>query len=143
MTDNLLNIKKSFSDLGIELKVGIEESNLGACTGEWIAAEDMHELVSYSPTDAQPIASIIQADEAAYEKVVATAAETFKTWRMVPAPASRCSGRSGTPGSTPRTSITSTPTRRARQRATRSWRWRFARSLAMPPRACLSRRRSR
>jgi len=87
MTDQLLSIKQSFSDLGLELKVGIEESNLGACTGEWIVSEDMHELVSYNPSDGQPIASIIQADEAAYEKVVATAAETFKTWRMVPAPA--------------------------------------------------------
>jgi len=87
MTDQLLGIKQSFSDLGIELKMGIEESNLGACTGEWIVSEVIHELVSYNPSDAQPIASIIQADEAAYEKVVATAAETFKTWRMVPAPA--------------------------------------------------------
>jgi len=87
MTDQLLSIKQSFSDLGVDLKVGIEESNLGACTGEWIASDDMHELVSYNPSDAKPIASIIQADEAAYEKVVATAAETFKTWRMVPAPA--------------------------------------------------------
>jgi hypothetical protein len=87
MTDHLLDIKKSFSDLGIELKVGIEESNLGACTGEWIVAKDMHELVSYNPTDGQPIGSIIQADEEAYERVVATAAETFKTWKMMPAPA--------------------------------------------------------
>ncbi len=87
MTDHLQDIKKSFSDLGIELKMGIEESNIGACTGEWIVADDMHELVSHNPTDGQPIASIIQADEAAYETVVATAAEAFKTWRMMPAPA--------------------------------------------------------
>jgi aldehyde dehydrogenase (NAD+) len=87
MSDNISSIKKSFADLGIELKFGIEESNIGACTGEWIVADDMHELVSYNPADGQPIASIIQADEGAYEKVVATAAETFKTWRMVPAPA--------------------------------------------------------
>jgi aldehyde dehydrogenase (NAD+) len=50
-------------------------------------AKDMHELVSYNPTDGQPIGSIIQADEEAYERVVATAAETFKTWKMMPAPA--------------------------------------------------------
>jgi aldehyde dehydrogenase (NAD+) len=87
MSDHLQSIKKSFADLGIDLNVGIEESNLGACTGEWIASEDMRELVSLNPTDGQPIASIIQADEAAYEKVLATAAETFKTWRMLPAPA--------------------------------------------------------
>ena len=87
MTDHLQDIKNSFSDLGIELNVGIEESNIGACTGEWIVADDMHELVSNNPTDGQPIASIIQADEAAYEQVVAAAAERFKTWRMMPAPA--------------------------------------------------------
>ena len=87
MTDNLQNIKQAFSDLGVDLKVGVGESNPGACTGEWIVAADMHELVSYNPTNGQPIASIIQADEAAYEKVVAAATETFKTWRMVPAPA--------------------------------------------------------
>ena len=62
MSDHLQSIKKSFADLGIDLNVGIEESNLGACTGEWIASEDMHELVSLNPTDGQPIASIIQAD---------------------------------------------------------------------------------
>ena len=73
MNDHLQDIKNSFSDLGIELNVGIEESNIGACTGEWIVADDMHELVSNNPTDGQPIASIIQADEAAYEQVVAAA----------------------------------------------------------------------
>jgi aldehyde dehydrogenase (NAD+) len=86
MADHLQSIAKSFADLGIELKMGIEESNIGACTGEWIVADDMHELVSYNPADGQPIASIIQADEDAYERVVAAAAETFKTWRMMPAP---------------------------------------------------------
>jgi aldehyde dehydrogenase (NAD+) len=87
MADHLQNIKKSFADLGIELKFGVEESNVGACTGEWIVAEDMHELVTHDPSDGRPLASIIQADESAYEQVVATAAETFKSWRMVPAPA--------------------------------------------------------
>jgi aldehyde dehydrogenase (NAD+) len=86
MTDHLESIKQSFADLGIDLKVGIEESNLGACTGEWITSEEMRELVSLNPADGQPIASIIQADGAAYERVVSAAAATFKTWRMVPAP---------------------------------------------------------
>ena len=87
MTDHVTDIKKSFSDLGIELNFGIEASNIGACTGEWIVAEDLHELVSINPTDGQPIASVIQADEVAYERVVRTATEAFKTWRMMPAPA--------------------------------------------------------
>ncbi len=81
------DIKKAFADLGIDLEFGTEKSNIGACTGEWIVAEDMHELVSFNPTDGEPIASTIQADEAAYERVVSTAAEAFKTWRMMPAPA--------------------------------------------------------
>jgi aldehyde dehydrogenase (NAD+) len=81
------DIKKSFADLGIELEFGIEHSNIGACTGEWLVADDMHELVSLNPSDGQPIASVIQADELVYDKVVATAQENFKTWRMMPAPA--------------------------------------------------------
>ena len=87
MADHLQHIKKSFADLGIELKLGADESNVGACSGKWIAPEDVHELVSYNPSDGRPIASVIQADEAAYEQVVASAAEAFTSWRMMPAPA--------------------------------------------------------
>ncbi len=86
MTDILGEMKKFFSDLGLQLELGIKDSNLGACTGEWIAPDGKKELVSINPADGEPIASIIQADEAAYEKVVATAAEAFTSWRMVPAP---------------------------------------------------------
>ena len=87
MTDIVNDIKNSFAELGIDLEMGIETSNLGACTGEWITSGDMHELVTLNPTTGQPIASIIQADEAAYEKVIAAAAVSFKSWRMMPAPA--------------------------------------------------------
>jgi aldehyde dehydrogenase (NAD+) len=87
MTDNILAIRKSFADLGIEIEFGTEKPNLGACTGEWIVSSDVRQLVSLNPADGQPIAAILQADEAAYETVVATAADAFKTWRMTPAPA--------------------------------------------------------
>ncbi|MDX2437124.1 MAG: aldehyde dehydrogenase family protein [Acidobacteriota bacterium] len=87
MTDILREMKKFFSDLGLHLELGIKDSNLGACTGEWIMPDDRHELVSINPSDGEPIASIIQADEAAYEKVMAAATEAFETWRMMPAPA--------------------------------------------------------
>ena len=87
MTQILDDIKKSFSDLGVDLEFGIEKSNIGACTGDWIVAGDMHELVSFNPSDGEPIASTIQADDAAYEKVISTAAEAFPAWRMMPAPA--------------------------------------------------------
>jgi len=86
MTDILGEMKKFFSDLGLQLELGIKDSNLGACTGEWIAPDDKKELVSVNPADGEPIASIIQADEAAYEKVLSTAAEAFTSWRMVPGP---------------------------------------------------------
>jgi aldehyde dehydrogenase (NAD+) len=86
MTDILREMKKFFSDLGLHLELGIKDSNLGACTGEWIMPDDRHELVSLNPTDGEPIASIIQADEAAYEKVMVAATEAFETWRMMPAP---------------------------------------------------------
>jgi aldehyde dehydrogenase (NAD+) len=86
MSNTVDDIKKSFADLGIDLEFGIEQSNIGACTGEWLVADDMHELVSLNPSDGQPIASVIQADELVYDKVVTTAQENFKTWRMMPAP---------------------------------------------------------
>ncbi len=87
MTDILREMKKFFSDLGLHLELGIKDSNLGACTGEWIMPDERHELVSINPSDGEPIASIIQADEASYEKVVEEAAAAFETWRMMPAPA--------------------------------------------------------
>ena len=65
MSDILGEMKKFFSDLGLQLELGIKDSNLGACTGEWIAPDEKTELVSLNPADGEPIASIIQADEAA------------------------------------------------------------------------------
>ena len=86
MADILREMKKFFSDLGLHLELGIKDSNLGACTGEWITPDDERKLVSVNPTDGEPIASIIQADDAAYEKVMAAATEAFEDWRMIPAP---------------------------------------------------------
>ncbi len=64
----------------------LEETNLGACTGEWIEPAERNELVSVSPRDGAPIASVIQADAAACDRVVAAAHDAFVGWRMVPAP---------------------------------------------------------
>jgi aldehyde dehydrogenase (NAD+) len=73
--------------LGIGPVLGLQPVNHGACTGKWISCVGGQELVSICPTDGAPIASVLQADEAAYEKVVAEAAAAFSTWRMMPAPA--------------------------------------------------------
>ncbi len=69
-------------------ELGIKDINVGACTGEnqWIETPGGRELVSKTPNDGSRIASVIQADEAAYEAVMAKAEEAFKTWRMMPAP---------------------------------------------------------
>jgi len=75
------DIQQILSDLGLEA------TNSGACTGDWIKPADGREVVSVNPTTGEPIASVIQADEAAYDKVVSTAAESFTEWRMMPAPA--------------------------------------------------------
>jgi aldehyde dehydrogenase (NAD+) len=87
MLDDIKKDMKDFlSELDIALDLGIRPTNHGACTGEWIESEAGEELTSVSPVDNSPLATVDQADDAAYEKVVATAAEAFPHWRMVPAP---------------------------------------------------------
>ena len=74
------NIQKTLDQLGIK------EINNGACTGaKWLETSG-NVLESFSPADGQLIAKITQATWGDYEKVVAKAGTTFKTWRKVPAP---------------------------------------------------------
>jgi aldehyde dehydrogenase (NAD+) len=73
--------------LGIGPVLGLQPVNQGACTGKWISCAGGQELISVSPADGLPIAAVLQADEAAYEKVVTEAVAAFPTWRMMPAPA--------------------------------------------------------
>ncbi|MCO6452269.1 MAG: aldehyde dehydrogenase family protein [Caldilineales bacterium] len=69
-------------------KLGIQETNPGACTGPngWISDPNGKTLVSYNPATNEPIASIVQATPATYEKVMAAADAAFQSWRTVPAP---------------------------------------------------------
>ena len=69
-------------------KLSLEELNAGACTGpnQWIKDPAGKELISYNPTNNQPIARVIQASADTYEQVASAAAESFKTWQDVPAP---------------------------------------------------------
>ena len=69
-------------------KLGIEETNPGACTGPdgWIQDPEGSELISYTPTTEEPIASVIQATPQSYETVAAQAHAAFQKWRAVPAP---------------------------------------------------------
>ena len=67
-------------------ELGIEEVNSGACYGKWIDKPTGGELVSISPIDGEPIATVLQASEEEYEFVAGKAQEAFLKWRMVPAP---------------------------------------------------------
>jgi aldehyde dehydrogenase (NAD+) len=91
MTDILDDIKKDIkgllTELDIAVELGLGPTNPGACTGEWIESPDGEPLTSLSPVDGSPLATVNQADEAAYERVISTAAEAFPEWRMMPAPA--------------------------------------------------------
>jgi len=69
-------------------KLSLTDVNPGACTGPdgWITDPAGAKLVSRNPATGQPIAAVIQATPAAYERVVQRAVERFQTWRTVPAP---------------------------------------------------------
>ncbi|MBN2004895.1 MAG: aldehyde dehydrogenase family protein [Anaerolineae bacterium] len=68
--------------------LGIAETNYGATTGApggWIKTTGAA-LVSCSPIDGQPIATVIQATAEEYEQVLDRAQLAFRQWRMLPAP---------------------------------------------------------
>ena len=69
-------------------KLNLEAVNAGACHGPdaWIKEDGGKEIVSYNPTTGEPIASVIQASESAYDRVMEKARKSFTTWRSVPAP---------------------------------------------------------
>ncbi len=65
--------------------LGVRAENPGACTGRWIETSG-DKLVSYNPTNEEPIASVTQAQADDYEGVIRASEEAFRTWRMMPAP---------------------------------------------------------
>ena len=62
--------------------------NPGASTGQdgWITDPAGKRLVSYNPTDGEPIAEVVMASAGTYDKVVTAAQDAFTTWRTMPAP---------------------------------------------------------
>lgn len=69
-------------------KLNLNTVNNGASTGfdHWLAPRDGKRLTSISPVTNEPIADVILGDTETYERVAATALDTFKTWRELPAP---------------------------------------------------------
>ncbi len=65
--------------------LGLEDENPGAYAAGWLPTTgDL--LTSVDPSTGSPIASIRQGTLDDYETVVANSQETFKVWRMLPAP---------------------------------------------------------
>ena len=67
-------------------RLEIEEVNSGACWGDWIEDPAGGELVSVNPSDGSAIARVRMAGPEDYEEVMRRAAETFRSWRLLPAP---------------------------------------------------------
>jgi len=65
--------------------LGIRPVNPGACTGDWMDTQGA-ELVSYNPSNGEPIATVKQAKAADYDRVAEITHEAFLSWRMMPAP---------------------------------------------------------
>lgn len=70
------------------LKVlGIKEKNFGSSSGsKWNETTTEGELKIHSPVDGKYIASVYQASEEDYNKLIENGKEAFKYWRTVPAP---------------------------------------------------------
>ena len=65
--------------------LGIEEENSGVFAGEWLTGNGQA-IGSIDPTTEEVIATVRAGDLADYEAAIAVAEDTFKEWRMLPAP---------------------------------------------------------
>ncbi len=66
-------------------ELGLEAVNRGASTGkEWFTSEEPLRVLS--PIDGAPLAEVLQASAADYERVMTRAQAAFLEWRMMPAP---------------------------------------------------------
>jgi aldehyde dehydrogenase (NAD+) len=64
----------------------LEPVNSGACHGDWIENPAADELASLNPADGSVIGRVRLANREDYDLAVRAAAESFQTWRLLPAP---------------------------------------------------------
>ncbi len=66
----------------------LQKQNSGVSTGPqwWSASKEAGEIISYSPTNGEAIASVYRAGKEDYEHVMKAAQHAFLSWRNVPAP---------------------------------------------------------
>ncbi|MGY8781309.1 MAG: aldehyde dehydrogenase family protein, partial [Fidelibacterota bacterium] len=69
-------------------ELGIQKVNYGACSGseQWSDSQDGGLLDSINPATGEVIASVYQATESDYERIVQDAEKAFKDFRKIPAP---------------------------------------------------------
>ncbi len=65
--------------------LGLSDSNSGVYAGEWLDGAG-GDLASENPTTTETLAAVRQASADDYERVIASAEETFRRWRVLPAP---------------------------------------------------------
>ncbi len=81
----MITINNPFGIESALKKLGIEALNEGTSTGKnHFSTGEI--LLSHSPVDGKLIASVKTTSDADYEKVMQTATEAFKTFRLMPAP---------------------------------------------------------
>ncbi|HET8550792.1 MAG TPA: aldehyde dehydrogenase family protein [Bryobacteraceae bacterium] len=67
-------------------RLSIDQTNSGAGHATWIGGAGAGELTSYNPADGRALARVRLADERSCEEVVTRSQDTFRRWRMCPAP---------------------------------------------------------
>lgn len=67
-------------------QLGISSHNHGLSTGTHWLGSSSNSIISVSPVDGNPIASVFLADKAGYDGVIQKAQEAFIEWRNWPAP---------------------------------------------------------
>jgi len=79
-------MKQDFDFKEVLKELQLESVNPGVCTGTTWKQSTGKFIESFSPSDGKLIAGVQQCGADEYHKVIETAKEAFKKWRMVPAP---------------------------------------------------------
>ena len=67
-------------------ELGLGAVNSGVYTDSWVEKPGGGELVSFNPATGEPIATVLMADVADYDRAVEAAERAFEVWRVMPAP---------------------------------------------------------
>ena len=67
--------------------LNIATNHAGTSTGlNWISGDSNNSTVSFSPVNGEKIGVVNNTSESDYERVILSATEAFKVWRVIPAP---------------------------------------------------------